>query len=290
MTKVSIITVCRNCRNRIERTIRSVLGQDYPDIEFIVIDGDSRDGTQEVLHRYRHRVAKLLSEPDAGIYHAMNKGLCLATGEVIAFLNAGDVYAHALVVSEAAERIYKSSLDAVYGDLAYVPTRRPDKVVRYWRAGDFQPGSFRYGWVPPHPTFFCKREIYERYGSFNETYRIAGDFELMLRFIEKHRIRVGYLPKLLVYMQTGGRANQLSGMIQGNWEILRAFRVNGLSFPWALELRRPASRIQQIIQGRGVFVQPMDIIEIEPKRTISVLEPVAKARGDGGTVAAEPLR
>lgn len=243
---VSIVTVCLNSADTIEDTMRSVREQEYGQIEHVIVDGGSTDGTLDILKRYGGSVAKLVSEPDKGIYDAMNKGLHLSQGAVVAFLNADDIYASPTVVSEVVAAMARASADAVYGDLLYVRRDNPHKVTRYWKAGDYLPGAFRLGWVPPHPTFFCRRELFEKYGYYKERYRIAGDFELMLRLIEKHRIRVGYVQRPLVKMRVGGRANTIRGILRGNREILHAFAANGLRPSPGFLLRKPLAKLGQL--------------------------------------------
>jgi glycosyltransferase involved in cell wall biosynthesis len=246
--KVSIITVCLNSAVTIEDTITSVMVQDYKDIEHIVVDGASTDGTRKILQKYRNRISKCVSERDGGIYAAMNKGIKLSTGDIIAFLNADDVYPYDKVISEVVGLLTADHLDAVYGDLAYVDHKDASKVVRYWQAGEYRPNAFYYGWVPPHPAFFCRKSVFERYGAFNTKYKTAGDFELMLRFIEKHRITLGYIPKVLVRMRPGGRANTIRGVIEGNKEIIRAFRANGLRLPLQFFWRKPFLKFGQLVK------------------------------------------
>ena len=229
--KVSVITTCFNAVTTIESTIRSVCDQTYEHIEHIIVDGGSTDGTLEAVDRYRDRITKFISEPDKGIYDAMNKGLCLASGEVVGFLNADDVYASSTVISEIVAVLQAGRADAVYGDLAYASRHDASRLVRYWRAGEYRPRAFFCGWVPPHPTFFCRTLLYRELGGFDPVYRVVGDFELMLRFIEKHKIRIQYVPKPFVMARIGGRNNTLCGIIQGNREIIRAFHSNGLEFP-----------------------------------------------------------
>ncbi|UCG57068.1 MAG: glycosyltransferase [Phycisphaerales bacterium] len=246
--KVSVITVCLNSAETIESTIRSVLGQTYEHVEYIVVDGGSSDGTLEILRTYQGRIAKCISESDGGIYNAMNKGICLATGQVISFLNADDAYAYDKVLSEVVALLSTRNLDAVYGDLVYVDRRDTKRIVRYWQAGEYRQKAFFHGWAPPHPTFFCRKCLFERCGSFNTKYRIAADFELMLRFIEKYGVSLGYVPKTLVRMRTAGRANTIRGIIRGNREIVDAFRTNGLKIPLQFFLRKPLSRIMQFLE------------------------------------------
>ena len=228
--KVSIVTVCFNSAATIEDTIRSVREQKYEHLEHIIVDGGSTDGTQGIVGRYNGRIKKFISEPDRGIYDAMNKGLGLATGDVVGFLNADDVYASSTAISDIVAAMHEDGADGAYGDLVYVQDHNSDRVLRYWRAGEYRPRAFFSGWVPPHPTFFCRAAVYRELGGFDPAYRIAGDFELMLRFIEKNGVRVQYIPKPLVRMRAGGQANRVRGIIQGNREIVRAFRSNGLEF------------------------------------------------------------
>jgi len=254
--KVSIVTVCFNSAATIEDTIRSVRGQTYESLEHIIVDGGSTDGTQEIVSRYNGRIKKFISEPDRGIYDAMNKGLALVTGEVVAFLNADDVYASPIVIGDIATTMSADRADGVYGDLVYVRSPDSRRILRYWRAGEYRPRAFYRGWVPPHPTFFCRTALYRELGGFDPAYRIAGDFELMLRFIEKNGISVRYIPKPLVRMRAGGRANTVRGMIQGNREIVHAFRRNGLEFSIRFFCSKLIRRMQQFVgkpsNDRGV--------------------------------------
>ena len=246
--KVSIITVCLNTAETIEGTIRNVLAQDYKDIEYTIIDGGSSDGTLNIIDSYRTNISNIISEPDNGIYDAINKGIRLSKGDLIAILNSDDMYADEGVVQEMVEFIETHDLDAAYGDLVYVDHKDVTRVTRVWRAGEYKKGAFGKGWVPPHPTFFCRKTVYERYGYFKDEFQVAADFELMLRFIEKHRINVGYLPKVIVKMRTGGKANVLRGMIRGNREIMKSFRLNNLRrSPW-LFIYKPMIKISQFLQ------------------------------------------
>lgn len=248
--RVSIITVCFNSAATIEDTIESILGQDYKDIEYIVVDGGSTDGTLDIIDRHKHEIARVISEPDHGIYDAMNKGIESSTGDIIATLNSDDVYADRTVVGRMVEFMKKNGLDAGYGDVIYVDHKDATRVRRFWKPGPHRSGAFRYGWVIPHPAFFCRKEIFERFGYFNDNLRIAADFELMLRFVERHRIRVGYIPRVVVRMRTAGKANLWRGIIRGNWEIIRSFQLNGFRLsPWFF-VRKPIMKISQL------FVRP----------------------------------
>jgi glycosyltransferase involved in cell wall biosynthesis len=247
---VSIITVCLNSADTIDDTVKSVLSQDYKNIEYIVVDGGSTDVTPGILAKYDTRISKCISEPDNGVYDAMNKGIRLSTGDVVAVLNSDDVYAGKSVVREMVELMENSGLDAAYGDLVYIDRRNTGRVTRFWKTGRYRKKAFCNGWVIPHPAFFCRRQVFEKYGYFNSEFRIAADFELMLRFIEAHQIKVGYLPKIVVKMRTGGKANILRGMIRGNREIIKSFRLNGLKLsPWFF-VRKPIAKISQL------FIKP----------------------------------
>ncbi len=249
--KVSIVTVCYNCIGTVRQAVDSVLGQVYRNLEYIIVDGGSTDGTQAVVGSYNGRIRKFVSEPDEGIYDAMNKGLHMATGEIVAFLNGDDMYADSRVIADVASLAQSGRFDGVYGDLVYMPRDGSDKVVRYWRAGHYQPGALQTGWVPPHPTFFCRTQLLRQAGGFNAWYRIAGDFELMLRLIEKQGISLGYVQRPLVRMRVGGRANTLRGILCGNREILHAFARNEVKPALGYFWRKPLMKIGQLIQRPG---------------------------------------
>jgi glycosyltransferase involved in cell wall biosynthesis len=244
--KVSIITACYNSSGTIEDTIKSVLSQNYPDIEYIVIDGNSQDSTHKILAKYKDKIAQSISESDNGVYDAMNKGIKLTTGHIVGFLNSDDFYASNTIVSQVVTSIRQNDYEAVYGDLIYVDQSDTSKVVRYWQAGKYTKGAFRTGWVIPHPTFFCRKELFDKFGYFSDKFQIAADFELMLRFIEKHQISVGYIPQVLVKMRRGGKANALRGMIQGNLEIIKSFRMNNLNISPLFFIYKPITKIRQL--------------------------------------------
>ena len=246
--KVSIVTSVFNGATTIEDCINSVRSQTYPNIEHIIIDGCSTDGTIEIINNYKDAISKFISEPDQGVYDAMNKGIKLSTGDIVATLNSDDVYADETTVGWMMEFIQSNGLDAAYGDLVYVERNNTDEVRRFWKAGEYKMGAFYHGWVIPHPTFFCRKQVFEKYGYFNDKFQVAGDFELMLRFIEKHQITVGYLPKVIVKMRAGGKANVLRGIFQGNREIIRSFRLNGIRLsPWFF-VCKPITKISQLFR------------------------------------------
>ena len=246
---ISIITVVYNGEKTLAQTIESVLAQDYPGLEYIVVDGNSTDGTLEVIKRYQHRLGHWVSAPDAGIYDAMNKGLRLATGQVVAFLNADDYYQHPCVVSNVATAFVAQNPDAVYGDLLYVNPRDPAQVVRYWRARNYQANDFLRGWMPPHPTFFAKRTLFDAFGDFNTTLHTAADYELMLRFVHRHGIKLAYLPEVLVRMRTGGVSNRSLGhRWRANREDVRAWRLNNLHPRFYTVWLKPLRKLAQYWQ------------------------------------------
>ncbi len=247
--KISIITVCLNNRDTIGATIDSVLGQSHGDIEYIVIDGGSSDGTLQVVESYGSRIDRLTSGPDSGIYDAMNKGISIATGEVIGILNADDAYTDSEVLADLADRFEDPSLDACYADLVYVHRDNPEKIVRYWKAGEMELKKLYQGWIPPHPAFFIRSEAYRRYGAYLPSFRFSGDYELILRMLLRHRISCAYIPRVLVRMRTGGASNRsVTNIFRANLEAWRAWSINGLSIPFISFLRKPLSKISQYIK------------------------------------------
>jgi glycosyltransferase involved in cell wall biosynthesis len=229
--KISVITVCYNSGNTIGHTLQSVREQTHADIEHIIVDGCSNDNTLEVVKAEGLHVAKVVSERDKGIYDAMNKGIALASGEIVAFINADDFYASPSVLTTVAAAFEKSGADCCYGDLCYVSQDDPTRTVRYWRSADFVPGSFEKSWSPTHPTFFVRRAVYQRLGGFDLSFKIAADFELMARYLDAARISSHYIPEVLVKMRLGGTTNRsLSNIFKQNSEIRRALLKHGLRF------------------------------------------------------------
>ena len=225
--KVSIITVSYNSEKTIEDTIQSVISQDYQDIEYIIIDGASSDATKSIIDNYKTDISCFISEPDAGIYDAMNKGINASNGDLIGILNSDDVYSNSFVVSDMVNALGNS--DAVYADLVYVDFNNLDKVKRVWKSGRFKKGAFYFGWMPPHPTFFVKKECYLNFGLYSLSLRSAADYELMLRFIHKNNIRVSYLPEIIVKMRVGGVSNiSLKNRILANREDKKAWKINNI--------------------------------------------------------------
>lgn len=226
--KISVITVCFNSEATLERTLSSVAAQDWPHVEHIVVDGASTDGTLEILERFHSRLSCVLSEPDNGIYDAMNKGIQKATGDVVCFLNSDDQYMHAGVLSLVARHMH--DLAAIFGDVVFFKKDEPERIVRYYRSKSFHPDRLAWGWMPAHPSLFVRREICKRLGGFKPTYRIAGDFEFVARLFTVRSIRYNYLPEALVKMQLGGASTApgFKGRILHNKELLRACRENSI--------------------------------------------------------------
>lgn len=249
--KVSVITACLNCRDTIADALDSALSQTHDDLELIVIDGGSTDGTLDVLRGYANRLGALVSEPDAGIYDALNKGIRCATGEAVGFLHADDLFADREVLSLVAHAFSERSVQAVYGDLVYVRRGDPDRVVRYWKAGAFSPSKLRRGWMPPHPTFYVRRSVYERLGAFDTSYRIAADYDCMLRFLFKGEVVPAYIPRVLVQMRSGGASNRsLSNIVQKSREDFRALKNNAVGGLGPLALKN-LRKVSQFIRAAG---------------------------------------
>ena len=228
--KISIITVTYNSGATITDTLLSVSEQTYKDIEHIIIDGGSKDNTLGLIQKYGEHVKIIISESDKGVYDAMNKGISLATGDYIGFLNSDDIYVDETIIALVMEKMEVEGTDACYGDLVYVKSNDTNKIVRYWKSGVFKRTRFKNGWIPPHPTFFVRKEIYKKYGLFDLNYKLAADYELMSRFINLHSISLTYIPKVLIKMRLGGITNKnVTNIFTQNMEILAAAKANGIS-------------------------------------------------------------
>ncbi len=237
--KISIITVVYNRANTISRAIQSVRGQGYSSIEHIIIDGGSSDGTLEKIHASKSEDAILVSERDAGIYDAINKGLGLATGDVIGFLHSDDVFSDDRVLFEICEQFIDAAVDAVYGDVSFFSPRDPGKVVRRYRSSRFKPSLLGWGWMPAHTALFLRKKIYDRFGVYRTDYSIASDFEFICRIFHGGDLQARYLPRVLVNMQKGGLSTAgLSSTLLINIEMVRACRENNIQTSWLKMLSR----------------------------------------------------
>ena len=227
--QISIISTTYNSEKTIEHTILSVINQTYANIEYIIIDGQSTDGTLNIIKKYQNKITKLVSEPDKGIYDALNKGIEQANGNIIGFLHADDFYAHNKVIENIVNVFKIKKTDSVYGNLEYVSALKTDKIIRNWQAGKFCINELKRGWMPPHPTFYVKKEIYNKYGNFKLNYKIAADYDLMLRFLGKHQITTAYLDEVLVKMRMGGASNRsLINIIKKSREDYFALKENNI--------------------------------------------------------------
>jgi glycosyltransferase involved in cell wall biosynthesis len=247
--KVSIVTICYNSAETIRETIESVISQTYKDIEYIIVDGASKDNTCDIVRSFGDRISRFVSEPDRGIYDAMNKGVKLATGDVIGILNSDDFYADANVITDIVSTFEKTNALGVYADLVYVNRDNVDKITRTWKSGVYEEGKFLFGWMPPHPTFFVKREVYQAYGHYTTELRSSSDYEFMLRVIHKEKISVGYLPRVITKMRVGGQSNvTLTNRKKANREDRRAWKMNGLKPYFFTIALKPLRKIPQFLR------------------------------------------
>jgi glycosyltransferase involved in cell wall biosynthesis len=229
MIRVSIITVSYNSAETIRETIDSVLSQHYGNVEYIIVDGNSTDGTQDIVRSYGDRISRFISEPDSGLYHAMNKGIDMATGEIVGILNSDDLYANSEIISDVVKTFETQVVDVVYGDLYYFRTGNPDKPLRYYRGGEFSLRRVRYGLMPPHPTFFIRKTLYEKYGKFDLQFQLSADFDLILRLLGVHKAPFAYLPEAMVKMRIGGKStSSLKRVLIMNREDLQSCKKNGV--------------------------------------------------------------
>ncbi|MBK7128397.1 MAG: glycosyltransferase [Crocinitomicaceae bacterium] len=247
--RVSIITVSFNAEKTIRDTIQSVVSQNYPQIEYVIIDGASKDNTISIIKSFGNAITRLVSEPDNGIYDGMNKGIDLASGDIIGILNADDFYSDTAVISKVVDVFNSKNVDAVYGDLDYVDQHDTARVVRKWKSGIYYKDAFLKGWMPPHPTFFVRKSCYEKYGRFTNKLKSAADYELMLRFIHKHQINIAYLPQVLVKMRAGGKSNaSIKNRIKANREDKLAWKLNDLKPELFTFIRKPISKLTQFFK------------------------------------------
>ncbi len=248
--KISIITVVLNNVATIKDTINSVLSQTHGSIEYIIVDGKSTDGTIKIVQSYGDKIDKFVSEKDKGLYDAMNKGISLATGDIIGFLHSDDYYVDTEVLSKVSNEFCKNRLlEACYSDLIYIHQSDSSRIIRYWKSSKFTPGSFSKGWSPPHPTFFVKRDMYQKFDTFNLKYSISSDIELMIRFLEVHKINVDYIPGLWVKMRMGGISTRRKNLLKQNIEVLSALDSHNLSKNiFIFFTYKTISRLKQLFQ------------------------------------------
>lgn len=249
---ISIITATFNSAATLRDTLDSILGQTYQDIESIIVDGGSKDGTLDIVREYEPRFQgrmKWISEPDKGIYDAMNKGIRMASGDVIGVLNSDDYYYDNQVLEDIANAFNQKDIDCVYGNLVFLDAKNKNSVIRIWKGSLYHPGAFLKGWHPAHPTFYAKRTCFEQYGVFDLQYAVSADFELMLRFLEKEQIKNTYLDRYFVKMRWGGESTgTLRNIIRGNKNILKAFKNNGLKPSRFYLIYRFAPKIWELIK------------------------------------------
>jgi glycosyltransferase involved in cell wall biosynthesis len=245
--KISIITATYNSAATVRDTLQCVAGQSHREVEHLVIDGVSKDNTLDIVKEFPH-VARVVSEKDKGIYDAMNKGVQMASGEVIGILNSDDFYTSDKVLEKVAAAFADPAVDAVYGDLQYVKQDDTSKVIRTWKAGRYKKKYFHYGWMPPHPTFFVRSNLYRKAGLFNTSLRSAADYELMLRMMVKYDANVQYIPEVLVKMRDGGLSNAtLGNRLRANREDREAWRLNGLKPYFFTRWLKPLRKVFQFI-------------------------------------------
>lgn len=245
--KISIITATYNSAATVRDTLACIAGQQYANIEHIIVDGLSKDNTLEIVKEFPH-VARVISEKDKGIYDAMNKGVQMATGDIVGILNSDDFYTSPSVLEKVAAAFEDPAVEAVYGDLQYVKQDNTEIVTRTWKSGKYQKRFLYYGWMPPHPTFFVRRHIYDKCGLFNTTLRSAADYELMLRVLLKHDTLAQYIPEVLVKMRAGGMSNaSLKNRLKANKEDEMAWKLNNLKPYFFTTWLKPLRKVFQFI-------------------------------------------
>jgi glycosyltransferase len=247
--KISIITPTYNSVKTIGRTISSIIDQNYPELEYIIIDGGSNDGTLEIIKNYQNKInLKLTSEPDQGIFDAMNKGIRLATGDVIGILNSDDFYDNNKVLMTFAEAFTDQEIEAVYGDIKYF-SKNIDKVNRYWKAGNYKESKLNNGWMIPHPALFLRKSVYDKCGLFNLDFPVAADYEFILRILKIYKINVKYIPSVFVKMYSSGNSGRSLKQRMKGWKDLKnAWSVNNLKVPKFFIARRIFSKLSQYLR------------------------------------------
>ena len=246
--KVSIITATYNSQNTILEAIQSVASQSYNNIEHIIIDGKSTDNTLSIIKGNSDKISKIISESDEGIYDALNKGIKNASGDIIAFLHADDIYADNTIIENAVKLFSEKETDSIYGDLQYVSKEDTNKIVRYWKSGEFTISKLKKGWMPPHPTFFVKKEVYNKFGMFDTSFRISADYDIILRFLGNHKISTAYFPEIMIKMRVGGESNKsLKNIIKKMKEDVKALKKNKVG-NWHTVLLKNIIKIPQLFK------------------------------------------
>lgn len=240
--RISVVTAVYNRADVISDALKSVAQQSYDNVEHVIQDAASNDGTLNVIHQYSTQKLSIESRPDTGIYDGINRGICRATGAVIGLMHSDDLFASNNVLSQVAQRFETEEVDGVYGDLVYVSATDPSRVIRYWKSGPYQPNLLKKGWMPPHPTLYLRREVFERFGVYDTSLRIAADYEAMLRYLVQGGIRLSYLPEVMVRMRVGGESNQSIAKIlrksREDYVALQRHKVGGMCTLAAKNMRK----------------------------------------------------
>lgn len=244
--KVSLITVTYNSAVYLEDCINSVVEQHYPDIEHIIVDGGSTDGTIDIIKKYEAHIARWVCEKDRGMYDAINKGISMASGDIIGILNSDDMFASNDVIDAIVNCFIEHKLDAVYGDLVYVDKLNANRIIRYWKGVTYNRFHFTYGWMPAHPTFYLRRELIDEFGGYETHYFSAADYEFMARYLYRYRISARYLPKLIIKMRVGGQSNvTLYSRLRANRRDYLAMKKNNIPFPLLASVLKPLIKMHQ---------------------------------------------
>lgn len=250
--KISVVTAVFNRAGTIADALRSVETQSYQNVEHIIQDGGSGDGTLNIIRQFGTSPARLVSEPDGGIYDAINKGISRASGDIIGLMHSDDFFADDLVLQRVAEAFRDQEVDGVYGDLDYVSASNTGKIVRHWRSGPYHPDLLKRGWMPPHPTLYLRREVFDRWGLYDTSMRIAADYEAMLRYLVRGDIRLAYIPEVLVKMRVGGESNRsLSRILKKSREDYTALRRYGVGGMGTL-MAKNFSKLEQFLPRKGI--------------------------------------
>lgn len=249
---VTIVTAVYNRSDTIANAIESVISQTSDSIEYIVVDGMSSDGTADVVEQYRDSISRVIREPDDGLYDALNKGIEAASGDVVGFVHADDMLEAPDIIEAIQNKFSEGDLDAVYGDLLYVDASDPQKIVRNWRSGEYRREKFRRGWMPPHPTLFVRKLSYQQFGGYRTDLGSGADYECLIRLLYKHKLRAGYVKRVVSRMRVGGQSNvTLENRLKANRSDRQAWIENGYRPPIGLRLIKPLSKLPQYLMRSG---------------------------------------